>query len=406
MSDITIDIINPVRPYILFKNGKGLLCGYVDTSNTACGVIPIDVRKEYYARHKEDMEKAYARLQEWINPLWDKWQNGVGKGIEIGYENREWLINTPIDQLVDAEHCPPEIRQVVDELKALAIFYKYSSRKLEGDSFVEMYSYGRKQFTEVEQEYIRRGEQLDKANRNKYFGNNLFRFATNDEKVLTAIEKHLYEIKPHRHHLFQLEIDKVKHIITNESSLFGKNDWVGFVLDNPTKEKVQAAQKWVDSIEEHSRLSYLMLFGAVQEGDEVHYKVMYLFNMYESAVAPYRKGCKKPSGYLSYCCNVAAYKYNLMDNYRYRKQFVDDWFDNVAEDNDYCLLKRGKTLDIRTKDALVSGAMEDTSAIWPYLQPDLNLVEKPEAQYYCYIKAYSGYFGDEKGQVLLDIEDL
>ena len=89
-----------------------------------------------------------------------------------------------------------------------------------------------------------------------------------------------------------------------------------------------------------------------------------------------------------------------------RKQFVDDWFEKVAGDSDYCLLKRGKSLDIRKKDGLVSGAMEDTSGIWPYLQPDLCLVEKPEAQYYCYLKAYSGSFDDEKGQELLDIEDL
>ncbi len=43
MSDIKIDIINPVRPYILFYHENDGLCGYVDTSNTACGVVPIDV---------------------------------------------------------------------------------------------------------------------------------------------------------------------------------------------------------------------------------------------------------------------------------------------------------------------------------------------------------------------------
>lgn len=40
------------------------------------------------------------------------------------------------------------------------------------------------------------------------------------------------------------------------------------------------------------------------------------------------------------------------------------------------------------------------------LKAELNLVDKPEAQYYCYLKAYSGSFDDEKGQELLDIEDL
>ena len=144
------------------------------------------------------------------------------------------MIDTSIDQLV-VDGCPTEIRKVVDNLKALAIFYKYSSRKIEDDSYVEMYSYGDKEFSEEEREYIRRGEQLDISNRVGWYGDALFKLTTDDDKALTEIEKHLYEIKPHRHHLLQLEIDKVKHLITNESSLFGKNDWMGFVLDNPTK---------------------------------------------------------------------------------------------------------------------------------------------------------------------------
>ena len=400
MSAIKIDIINPVRPYILFKHKEDGFCGYVDTSNTACGVIPIDVLREYYARHKEEMEKAYAQLQKWIKPLWDKWLAG-------GNDNREWLINTPIDQLVDAEHCPPEIRQVMDKLKSLAIFYKYSSRKLTQKSYVEMYSYGRKKFTEEEKVYIRRGEQLDISNRKRYFASRLFRIATNDDKALTKIEKHLYEIKPHRHHLFQLEIDKVKHLITNESRLFSGYDWVGFVLDNPTKEKVQAAQKWADGMEEDSRLSYLLLFGAVQEDDEVRYKVMYLFDMDDSTVSWYGNGCKRPGGFVGAMMMARNYTYNWMDFYENRKQFVDEWLEKIAGDSDYCLLKRGKTLDIRKKDGLVSGVMEDTSGIWPYLKPDLNLVDKPESQYYCYLKAYSGSFAsEEKGQLLLNIKDL
>ena len=397
MSDITIDIINPVRPYIVFKHEKDGLCGYIDTSNTACGVVPIDVLREYYIKHKDEMEKAYVQLQGWILPLWDKWQNG-------GNDNRDWLIDTPIDQLV-ADGCPTEIRKVVDNLKALAIFYKYSSRKLTQRSYVEMYSYGRKRFTEEEKEYIGRGEQLDISNRKRYFSRGLFRIATNDDKPLTEIEKHLYEIKPHRHHLFQLEIDKVKHLITNESSIYSKYDWVGFVLDNPTKDRVNEVQKWVDDLTAHSSMGYLMLFGAIQEGNEVRYKVMYMFDMYRHSTAPYRNGCKEIHGFMG-MCSATNYTYNLMDFYRFRKKFVDELFEKVAEDNDYCLLKRGKSLDIRMKDGIVVGSMEDTSGMWPYLQPDLNLVEKPEAQYYCYLKAYSGYFNDTKGQDLLDIQML
>ena len=398
MSDITIDIINPVRPYIVFKHEKDGLCGYIDTSNTACGVVPIDVLREYYIKHKDEMEKAYVQLQGWILPLWDKWQNG-------GNDNRDWLIDTPIDQLV-ADGCPTEIRKIVDNLKALAIFYKYSSRKIEDDSYVEMYSYGDKEFSEEEREYIRRGEQLDISNRVGWYGDALFKLTTDDDKAQTEIEKHLYEIKPHRHHLLQLEIDKVKHLITNESSLFGKNDWMGFVLDNPTKERLKEVQKWAEGLDEDCDLSHLILFGAVQEGDEVHYKVMYLVELWDKVVSIYRDGCYRPSGFLSAQRYVSKYSYNRMDFYESRKWLLDEWLNNGAKDNDYCLLKRGKTLDICKRDGLVSGVMEDTSGIWPYLKPDLCMVDKPEAQYYCYLKAYNGYFGDEKGQVLLDIEDL
>ena len=375
------------------------LCGYVDTSNTACGVVPIDVLREYYVKHKDEMEKAYAQLQGWILPLWDKWLAG-------GNDNRDWLINTPIDQLV-ADGCPTEIRKVVDNLKALAIFYKYSSRKIEDDSYVEMYSYGDKEFTEEEREYVRRGEQLDISNRVGWYGDALFYVTTDDDKALTDIERHLYEIKPHRHHLLQLEIDKVKHLITNESSLFGKNDWMGFVLDNPTKERLKEVQKWAEGLYEDCDLRYLILFGATQESDGVHYKVMYLVELWDEVVSIYRDGCYRPSGFLSAQRYVSKYSYNRMDFYENRKWLLDEWLDSVAKDNDYCLLKRGKTLDILTKDGLVSGVMEDTSGIWLYLKPDLNLVDKPEAQYYCYLKAYSGSFeSEEKGQELLDIEDL
>ena len=392
MSDIKIDIINPVRPYVLFKDDEDdRIRGYVDTHN-----IEKDIR--FFGRKDEKIEDAYDSLQGWIKPLWDKWQNG-------GNDNRDWLINTPIDQLV-TDGCPTEIRKVVDNLKALAIFYKYSSRKIEDDSYVEMYSYGDKEFTEEEREYVRRGEQLDISNRVGWYGDALFYVTTDDDKALTDIEKHLYEIKPHRHHLLQLEIDKVKHLITNESSLFGKNDWMGFVVDNPTKERLKEVQKWAEGLDEDCDLSHFILFGAVQEGDEVHYKVMYLVELWDKVVSIYRDGCYRPSGFLSAQRYVSKYSYNRMDFYESRKWLLDEWLNNGAKDNDYCLLKRGKTLDIRKRDGLVSGVMEDTSGIWPYLQPDLNLVEKPEAQYYCYLKAYNGYFGDEKGQVLLDIEDL
>jgi len=178
MSDIEIDIINPVRPYILFEHKEDGFCGYVDTSNMACGVIPVDVLRERYVKHKQEMEEAYAQLQGWIKPLWDKWLAG-------GNDNREWLINTPIDQLV-IEGCPDGTRKIVENLKALAIFYKYSSRKIEGNSYVEMYSYGRKEFTEEEIVYIRRGEQLDISNRRRYFANVLFRIATNDDKAFCS----------------------------------------------------------------------------------------------------------------------------------------------------------------------------------------------------------------------------
>ena len=391
MSDITIDIINPVRPYILFKAEDDHIRGYVDTHNIDKGI-------RFFGRKDEKIEEAYDSLKGWIKPLWDKWQNG-------GNDNRDWLINTPIDQLV-VDGCPTEIRKVVDNLKALAIFYKYSSRKIEDDSYVEMYSYGDKEFTEEEREYVRRGEQLDISNRVGWYGDALFKLTTDDDKPLTEIEKHLYEIKPHRHHLLQLEIDKVKHLITNESSLFGKNDWMGFVLDNPTKERLKEVQKWAEGLDEDCDLSHFILFGAVQEGDEVHYKVMYLVELWDEVVSIYRDGCYRPSGFLSAQRYVSKYSYNRMDFYESRKWLLDEWLNNGAKDNDYCLLKRGKTLDIRTRDGLVSGVMEDTSGIWPYLKPDLCLVDKPEAQYYCYLKAYNGYFGDEKGQVLLDIEDL
>ena len=387
---VKIDIINPVRPYVLFKAEDDSIAAYLDTSNIEKGI-------RFFGRKDEKIEEAYDSLKGWIKPLWDKWLAG-------GNDSRDWLIDTPIDQLV-ADGCPTEIRKVVDNLKALAIFYKYSSRKLTQRSYVEMYSYGRKRFTEEEKEYIGRGEQLDISNRKRYFSRGLFRIATNDDKPLTEIEKHLYEIKPHRHHLFQLEIDKVKHLITNESSIYSKYDWVGFVLDNPTKDRVNEVQKWVDDLTAHSSMGYLMLFGAIQEGNEVRYKVMYMFDMYRHSTAPYRNGCKEIHGFMG-MCSATNYTYNLMDFYRFRKKFVDELFEEVAEDNDYCLLKRGKSLDIRMKDGIVVGSMEDTSGMWPYLQPDLNLVEKPEAQYYCYLKAYSGYFNDTKGQDLLDIQML
>ena len=120
-------------------------------------------------------------------------------------------------------------------------------------------------------------------------------------------------------------------------------------------------------------MGYLMLFGAIQEGNEVRYKVMYMFDMYRHSTAPYRNGCKEIHGFLG-MCSATNYTYNLMDFYRFRKKFVDELFEEVAVDNDYCLLKRGKSLDIRlTDNRIVSGAITDTSGRWPYLEPDLYL---------------------------------
>ena len=390
MNDIKIDIINPVRPYILFKRGDNALYGYVDTSNIDKGV-------RYMGHKNDEVESAYDSLKGWIKPLWDKCQKGENY-------HRDWLIDTPIDQLVAAD-CPDAVRKIVENLKALAIFYKYSNRKLKPKGYVEMYSYGRKRFTDEEREYIGKGESLDLTNRVEYYNHNLFKVVTDDDKPLTDIEKHLYEIKPYRHHLLQLEIDKVRHLITTESRYYGDNDWVGLVLDNPTKERLKEVQEWVDNLTAQSSMGYMMLFGAVQEGDKVLYKVMYMFNMYMYLIAPYRHGCKIISGFLGSYSGI-GYAYNGMDVFSNRKGFIDRLVNEVEQENDYLLLKRGKSLDVLKRDRLVSGVTTDTSFMWPYLQPDLWLVDKPEAQYYCYMKAYSGSFDDEKRQELLEVTML
>ena len=392
MSDIKIDIINPVRPYVLFIDGvDNSIEAYLDTSNIDKGI-------RFLGDTDEEIKEACTSLKGWIKPLWDKWLAG-------GNDNRDWLIDTPIDQLV-AEGCPTEIRKVVDNLKALAIFYKYSSRKLNQRGYTEMYDYGRKRFTDAERDYIGKGEALDKLNRDGYYSDALFEVTTDDYRHLTEIEKHLYEIKPHHHHLLQLERDKVKHLITTESRYYGVDDWVGFVLDNPTKERLKEVQEWVDNLTAHSSMGYLMLFGTTNESYK-HYKVMYMFNMFKHSTAPYRNGCKIIRGFLgSY--SGTAYTYNGMDMFSNRKEFVDRLFSEVARENDYCLLKRGKSLDIRlTDNRIVSGAITDTSGRWPYLEPDLYLADRPGAQYYCYLKAYSGSFpDDEKRQSLVEITML
>ena len=228
MGDLRVDIINPVRPYVLFIDGtEGCIDAYLDTSNIDKGI-------RFLGRKDAEIEEAYESLKRWIKPLWDKWLIG-------GNDCRDWLISTPIEQLV-AVDCPTQVRKVVDNLKALAIFYKYSSRKRNQIGYTEMYDYGRKRFTDAEREYIGKGEALDKVNRDRYYSDALFEVTTDDYRPLTEIEKHLYEIKPHRHHLLQLERDKVKHLITTESRYYGDNDWVGLVLDNPTKERLKEVQ--------------------------------------------------------------------------------------------------------------------------------------------------------------------
>ena len=388
---VKIDIINPVRPYVLFKDDKDdSIEAYLDTSNIDKGI-------RFLGDKNEKIEDAYDYLQVCIKPLWEKWLSG-------GKDCRDWLIYTPIDQLVSGG-CPPPLRKVVDNLKALAIFYKYSSRKIEDDYYVEMYGYGRKDFSEEERKYISKGETLDLANREGYYGDALFEVTTDDDRPLTDREKHLYEIKPHRHHLLQLEIDKVKHIITNESGYFGKSDWMGFVLDNPNKERLKEVQKWAESLNEDRGLSHFILFGTTDESFE-HYMVMYLVKLNDRAVSPYRDGCYRPSGFLSSQMHSSKYSYNRMDFYENRQGLLNEWRNDIAKDYDYCLLKRGKTLDVLRKSGIISGAITDTSGMWPYLKPDLTLVDNPGAQYYSYLKAYSGSFGDEKGQVLFDIEDF
>jgi len=391
MGDLRVDIINPVRPYVLFIDGtEGCIDAYLDTSNIDKGI-------RFLGRKDAEIEEAYESLKRWIKPLWDKWLIG-------GNDCRDWLISTPIEQLV-AVDCPTQVRKVVDNLKALAIFYKYSSRKRNQIGYTEMYDYGRKRFTDAEREYIGKGEALDKVNRDRYYSDALFEVTTDDYRPLTEIEKHLYEIKPHRHHLLQLERDKVKHLITTESRYYGDNDWVGLVLDNPTKERLKEVQDWVDNLTAHSSMGYLMLFGTTQESFK-HYKVMYMFDMYRHSTAPYRNGCSIIRGFLgSY--SGTAYTYNGMDMFSNRKEFVDRLFSEVAKENDYCLLKRGKSLDIRLPDnRIVSGAITDTAGRWPYLEPDLYLADRPGAQYYCYLKAYSGSFDDEKRQSLLELTML
>ena len=77
MSDIRIDIINPVRPYVLYKAEDDSIAAYLDTSNIDKGVRFFD---------RAVIENACACLKKWIKPLWDKWQNGY---------HRDWLIETP-----------------------------------------------------------------------------------------------------------------------------------------------------------------------------------------------------------------------------------------------------------------------------------------------------------------------
>ena len=138
---VKIDIINPVRPYVLFKAEDDSIAAYLDTSNIEKGI-------RFFDRKDAEIENACASLKEWIKPLWDKWSVRAD-------DVRHWLINTPIEQLV-AEGCPKDIRLKVDNLKALTIFYKYSSRKLKQRFYTEMYDYGRKCFTDEERNYIAR----------------------------------------------------------------------------------------------------------------------------------------------------------------------------------------------------------------------------------------------------------
>ena len=124
MGDLRIDIINPVRPYVLFIDAADkCIDAYLDTSNIDKGI-------RFLGRKDAEIEEAYESLKRWIKPLWDKWLSG-------GKDCRDWLIYTPIEQLV-AEGCPTQVQKVVDNLKALAIFYKYSSRKLKQRFYTEM----------------------------------------------------------------------------------------------------------------------------------------------------------------------------------------------------------------------------------------------------------------------------
>ena len=55
MGDIKIDIINPVRPYILFKAKDDRIRGYVDTHNIDKGI-------RFFGRKDEKIEEAYDSL--------------------------------------------------------------------------------------------------------------------------------------------------------------------------------------------------------------------------------------------------------------------------------------------------------------------------------------------------------
>ena len=406
MSVIKINIINPVRPYIVFYHENDGLCGYLDTRFLDKGVRPIDTETTLCAKHKEAMELERSALQVGIKPLMDRWKNN--SGLDTGYNTQEWILNTPVEQMMDPE-CKVHIYwKALNDLKALTFYHKYSRKKWleihDEKQFVELYMKGERDFSKEEWALFHKGEELEKK------GSSAEHYIlTNDLRDKTPIEQHLCKINPgKKYHIRQIDPYYVRQVVLTESV---NSDWMGFVLDNPTKEKVQAAKDWLNGGTYDNgfldEMSYVTLMGVDEVNNSLNYKVLFLLNTSVSLSTQFSNWSDDEFRRIWRKYQQILRGDETLEKYENRKEIVDDWFRMIAGDKDYCLLKRGGTMDIRLKKGLISGAVEDTSRMWPHLRPDLELAENKCTQYYVWDSA-SGWTDDTREELpfLEDCDDI
>lgn len=394
MNDITIRIVNPIRPYIAFFHENDGLCGYMDCAFPEKGVLPIDLYEKYYRLHKTQLDEKTESLYREMGAVMERFKD-FWIPRDPGFNPYEWLIQTPIDELV-SEECAEDVRLEVQRIQAKTAYTRYIERvyvpsRFEADSYMvkemynqEFYSLSNEEQKRVSHLYGEVGKLYSGVKLKEGYVRLLHLIVTNDLKVKTDIEQHLYDIYPTHGHLRQLEPFHLNKIFNGIKDFTYNNDWVGFVLNNPSKEQVQATRDWLegktyDYNKEHF-MHYNVVLGAVQDG----YKVMFMSYMRQHWMEQYPNGSHKFSNLYKKYSSPGHHIVGVVpiDDYKVRKQIVDDWFSMAAGENDYCLISRGNTLDVRKKDGVLCGSVDATETVWPFLRSDKSVFMGKGAQYY------------------------